>query len=205
MSAAKGPEHRRLYRIWRGMHDRCKNPKTDSYPRYGGRGISVHDAWGDLEDFKAWALAHGYAANLTIDRIDNDGDYEPDNCRWATLTQQSQNRSVVHRRADGTAWCEVARRNGITVRIFANRIARGLTAEQAATLEPLFKPLSAPVAQQLGRGLRDVQEAAREIAKTDPQAAETLSKIVRKLEGWFRVRNPSLGDDGLIYLKAEDA
>ena len=82
----------RLHVIWKGMKQRCYNPKSDNYERYGGRGIRVYDEWKDsYESFYEWALAHGYSDNLTIDRIDVDGNYEPDNCRWASDEVQRLN------------------------------------------------------------------------------------------------------------------
>lgn len=87
-----GDSHTRLYRIWQAMRDRTGNPKASKYAYYGGRGISVCQNWQQFEPFREWALSNGYADNLSIDRIDNNGDYEPSNCRWATQQMQVRNR-----------------------------------------------------------------------------------------------------------------
>ena len=82
----------RLHDIWKGMKQRCYNPKTNNYKDYGRRGIKVCDEWRDSYDlFYEWAINHGYADNLTIDRIDTDGNYEPNNCRWADDETQRLN------------------------------------------------------------------------------------------------------------------
>lgn len=88
-----GKRHTRLYRIWSSMKDRCSNPNSRAYKWYGAKGVSVCREWIDFETFRAWAEANGYADNLTIDRIDSNGNYCPDNCRWITNTDQQSNRS----------------------------------------------------------------------------------------------------------------
>lgn len=84
----------RLFGIWHKMMDRCYNDKLRFFNRYGGRGIVVCDEWKNPKMFFDWALNNGYTGSLCIDRINNDGNYDPNNCRWVTKTVSSQNRNM---------------------------------------------------------------------------------------------------------------
>ena len=124
----------RLYAIWCGIKTRCFNKKYTGYKYYGGRGIKVCDLWLEYEYFKEWALQSGYNDDLQIDRIDNNGDYSPDNCRW--VEQKKQNRNTSRNRyfeIDGqkkcmAEWCEYY---GINRQVVELRIKSGWDVEEA--------------------------------------------------------------------------
>lgn len=94
-----GKEKSRLYSVWKGIKSRCVNPNHHAYKRYGGRGITICKEWRhNFQAFYDWAMANGYDENApkgqcTIDRIDNDKGYSPDNCRWVDMKVQRHNRS----------------------------------------------------------------------------------------------------------------
>lgn len=130
-----GKSHRiRLYKTWANMKLRCFNPNTKCYEHYGGRGITVCDEWLKFEPFYEWAMANGYTDDLTIDRIDANGNYEPSNCRWATMTEQARNkRQNTHFTYAGethtiSEWAQITGLSRTTIR---SRIKRGWTIEQA--------------------------------------------------------------------------
>lgn len=85
-----------IHNVWMSMHERCKNPNSTVYDRYGGRGIKVCDEWREFTPFFYWAKSNGYREGMTIDRINNDGNYSPDNCRWVDMKAQCRNRSNTY-------------------------------------------------------------------------------------------------------------
>lgn len=133
----------RLRNIWGGMKDRCYNPRNNRYIHYGAKGITVCDEW--LHNFQAfwnWAMASGYQDDLSIDRIDNDKGYSPDNCRWATRKEQqnntSSNKSITFngKTMTLTQWCE---KQKISKRKYYDRIESGWSLEEALELAPRKK------------------------------------------------------------------
>lgn len=121
----KGSDQR-LYRIWHNMRHRCLNRHFVDYPRYGARGITVCEEWATSDSFPAfrdWAFANGYAANLTLDRINNNKGYSPDNCRWATLEQQNSNKRT-NRTINGKTVMQWSKAFGLPYNTLRNRLAR---------------------------------------------------------------------------------
>lgn len=132
-----GKTKERLHGVWTRMKDRCNNPKSDRWEWYGARGISVCEEWkNSYEAFREWALSNGYQGGLTIDRVDVNGNYCPDNCRWITIKDQQNNRRNNHRITVGEETHTIAEWSKITgIRqgtIYA-RIASGWSAEDAIT------------------------------------------------------------------------
>ena len=87
-----GDSRSRLYRIWNAMKNRCSYSKGKQYKDYGGRGIKVCEEWAKFESFRDWANSNGYSEELTLDRLNVDGNYEPSNCKWSTWTEQASNK-----------------------------------------------------------------------------------------------------------------
>lgn len=93
----KDPDRKRIYAVWSNMHRRCTDERTRAFKDYGGRGIRVSQEWETFDAFYTWAKKTGYSPELSLDRIDNDSDYAPDNCRWADRSTQSLNRRTTLR------------------------------------------------------------------------------------------------------------
>lgn len=120
----------RLFRIWTGLRQRCHNPRSKVYKDYGGRGITVWPGWETFIPFRDWALDNGYRHDLTLDRLDNDGPYSPENCQWITVAQQNLNkRNNVLVEYDGQLIpiAEASRLSGINRQTISDRLKRGIT------------------------------------------------------------------------------
>lgn len=169
-----------LYNRYCAIKQRCYNPNHPSYKRYGGRGIKMCKAWREsFENFREWAYANGYEDNgkLTIDRIDNNGDYSPDNCRFATKKEQQLNRECAliceYKGIVYTAW-SFAKEFGITSPTFVSkRVKAGIDAEKI--LEEWKKN------QHLPSYLISVEEAAIKYKKSEGQIRRLLRE--GKLKG----------------------
>lgn len=129
-----------LYKTWVSMKNRCSDKNNPAYPSYGGRGIAVCEEWSQsFPAFRMWAECNGYAPGLTLDRIDNDGNYDPCNCRFADMRTQSNNKrnnhfvTICETTHTISEWSRISGISKVTIR---NRLEKGWTAENA-----VFHPL----------------------------------------------------------------
>ena len=140
-----GEYRSKLYKIHNSIKQRCLNPNNVYYYNYGGRGIEVCDEWLKYENFRDWAISNGYKDGLSIDRINNNGNYEPSNCRWATMIQQSNNkRTNAYLTYNGethteTEWSRIL---NVSREMIRGRVRRGWS------IEEIFET------PKLGRGYR---------------------------------------------------
>lgn len=144
----------RLYKIWLGMKKRCYNTSSKAYKNYGGRGICVCNEWlNDFESFRTWSLCNGYTSELSIDRIDVNGNYCPENCRWINDCAQANNRRNNHLlEYNGevktvATWAEEYELNYHTL---FSRLDRGWSVEEA-----LKTPLGKYMAGQRKKAIKD--------------------------------------------------
>ena len=130
-----GKRNTRLYRIWMSMRNRCNNKNSDAYEDYGGRGISVFPEWeNDFMSFYGWSIKNGYSKELTIDRVDVNGNYEPNNCRWVDMRTQCNNRRnnhVITYKGKTKTVSEWERELGFKKDILQTRISNGWSIEKA--------------------------------------------------------------------------
>lgn len=133
-SKTHGQTNSRLYQIWHDMKERTQNRNNKNYKRYGGRGIKVCAQWKKFDDFRKWALDNGYKENLTIERINNNGNYCPENCRWATKEEQNRNKRdnvILEYKGERKILADWAKDKGMSYACLKNRIKRGWSIEKA--------------------------------------------------------------------------
>lgn len=132
-----GKTNTRIWKTWHSMKERCFNQTCEAYKNYGARGITVCDEWlNSFQAFYEWAMSNGYEAHLTIDRIDVNGDYCPENCRWADMKAQSNNRRsnhVLEYKGESHTMSEWSQITGIKKSTILKRLKYGWTIEKALT------------------------------------------------------------------------
>ena len=142
MSSYENNKRTRLSSIYHNMKTRCTNPNYDKYSYYGGKGISICKEWYDsYEAFEKWAIENGYDDAMTIDRIDVDGDYTPENCRWVSRKAQANNRTNNHLltyRNKTMTIAEWSEETNISESAIRQRISAGWSVDKALT-EPVHK------------------------------------------------------------------
>lgn len=138
-----GMSDTKIFKRWHHIKERCNNPHNKAYKYYGGRGIKMCDEWNtNFINFYDWSINNGYQDNLTIDRIDVNGDYCPENCRWTTIKEQNTNKTnniwvEINGKKDLiTNWCKIYNINRSAV---YKRIKRGWNIQQAITT-PVIHP-----------------------------------------------------------------
>lgn len=146
----------RLHTIWNGMRARCNLKSGFAYAYYGGKGVKVCEEWLDFQEFYDWANANGYSKDLTIERIDVDGDYCPENCKWVSVSEQSRNKSTtiwVEYDGEKMSLAEAAQAAGLPYKNVLQRIKKlGWSAERALT-EPTHDSSKSFRAKCLKRGV----------------------------------------------------
>lgn len=125
---------KRLRVVWNGMQQRCENPNKAGFVRYGGRGIVRDPRFGQFRWFKRWALQNGWQIGLQIDRIDNDGPYSPDNCRFVSRSENQMNTCRTLRFCDGRSAPLVAVGNGVAPCVLRRRLRDGWSLDHAVTV-----------------------------------------------------------------------
>jgi hypothetical protein len=139
LDARRNP-NKRLYRIHRGIMERCYNQNIINYNIYGGRGIKVCNDWHNRNLFVEWALSNGYSNSLTIDRIDTNGDYEPSNCRWATYKEQGNNtrrNKILSHNGIELTYVQWSEKMGYSKNLVGERIRKGWSVHDAIETPPL--------------------------------------------------------------------
>ena len=178
-----------LYGRWNAMKQRCFNETNQKFPRYGGRGITIADEWLDFHEFENWAKENGYQKELTLDRVDTDGNYEPSNCRWVNQSIQQNNRNnnrIIEYEGKEYTLAELSDLYDMNSATLAQRLDKGMPVKKALNKKMNFNYIlvehegeSKPLKQwceQLGLPYKTIH--ARVSRGWEPK--EALQKPVRK-------------------------
>lgn len=125
-----------VWQVWKNMRRRCYDVKNKRFEHYGGRGIVVCDEWQNFKNFHNWAMNNGYQKGLTLDRIDNDGNYEPNNCRWTDICTQMNNQSKNHKvtyNGETLTLAQWTRKLNFPLNLIWKRLNRGWSEQEALT------------------------------------------------------------------------
>lgn len=156
MSSTHNETKTRLYILWGAMKERCYTPSCTAYRTYGAKGIRVCKEWLEsYEAFRNWALSHGYTDNLTLDRIDFNGDYCPENCRWVTMKEQQNNKRsnrFIEYQGLSLTTAQWAEKFGMTRGCLFRRLERGLPIEKALT-DPVCNNKNSEKVIQYGKSM----------------------------------------------------
>ena len=169
----------RLNHIWANMRTRCNCKTNKDYPDYGGRGIKVCKEWDEFINFHEWAMKNGYEDNLSLDRIDVNGNYEPDNCRWITMAEQQSNRRnnvFVEYKGEKHTLTEWSRITGISRSGLSYRLSIG------RPLDEVFKKGKIRVMYNGGHVVNGVRMSTAEICEKYGINRNTFS--TRRSRGW---------------------
>jgi hypothetical protein len=179
----------RIHRIWTGIKTRTSPNNSEKYPHYSGRGITHCKEWDQFEPFYEWAMANGYSDNLSIDRIDVNGNYEPSNCRWVTMAEQAKNKTTNrHLIINGenktiTEWSKIT---GIDIATISWRIKQGRNNEEALTkLKKTIKVSMVDHDEKVIKTYNSMSEAERENGISKGKISEVVSGN-RKTAGGYK-------------------
>lgn len=180
-----GFSHTRLYEIWKNMRSRCLRTYNTAYKNYGGRGIKICKEWDDFQSFHDWAYANGYSETLTIDRIDVNGDYCPENCRWISLEQQANNRRTNHfvvHNGERKSIAEWANELGFPYSKMKYRIQKGMNEEMVFSKKTFSK--KAVLCVETGKKYPSISTAGKETG-IHPNGIAMCCRGERKTAGGF--------------------
>lgn len=176
----------KLYYVWHSMRKRCELTTYFQYPAYGGRGIGLCDEWHDYDCFRNWALSNGYREGLSIDRIDVNGNYEPTNCRWTTMTEQNYNKRNNRRieySGETKVMAQWAKEYNITSKALSKRLDLGWDIERALKT-PIRKCTKRVKCTTTGKEYPTIKTAAGDLSVSDSAISEICKGKRRTIHGY---------------------